>query len=82
MFSITTNPRGAIAGAAALKPPVLWAPQRKTYQITLKNGDQNKIKGAIKTITVTDLQLRSPNQQAPQMVLVERLFIRLGNDTE
>jgi DNA polymerase-3 subunit delta len=39
---------------------------------------QEKIKMAIKILTATDLQLRSANQKAPQMALVERLFIRLA----
>jgi DNA polymerase-3 subunit delta len=39
---------------------------------------QEKLRMAIKILTATDLQLRSANQQAPQMALVERLFIRLA----
>ena len=37
-----------------------------------------KIKTAIKLLTATDLQLRSSNQHAPQIALVERLFIRIA----
>ena len=77
LFSITTDPKGASAGAVALKPPVFGPRKEKLINQAQKWGPE-KIKGAIKTITATDLQLRSPNQQAPQMVLVERLFIRLA----
>jgi len=77
LFSITTDPKGASAGAAALKPPVFGPRKEKLINQAQKWG-REKIKGAIRTITATDLQLRSPNQQAPQMVLVERLFIRLA----
>ena len=77
LFSIATNPKGANAGAAALKPPVFGPRKEKLISQAQKWGPE-KIKGAIKIITETDLQLRSPNQQAPQTALIERLFIRLA----
>ena len=77
LFSIATNPKGANAGATALKPPVFGPRKEKLISQAQKWGPE-KIKGAIKIITATDLQLRSPNQQAPQMALIERLFIRLA----
>ena len=77
LFSIAANPKGASAGAAALKPPVFGPRKEKLINQAQKWGPE-KIKGAIKIITATDLQLRSPNQQAPQMALIERLFIRLA----
>ena len=77
LFSIATNPKGASAGVAAVKPPVFGPRKEKLINQAQKWGPE-KIKGAIKIITETDLQLRSPNQQAPQMALVERLFIRLA----
>ena len=77
LFSIATNPKGASAGAAAVKPPVFGPRKEKLINQAQKWGPE-KIKGAIKIITETDLQLRSANQQAPQMALVERLFIRLA----
>ena len=77
LFSIATNPKGASAGVAAVKPPVFGPRKEKLINQAQKWGPE-KIKGAIKIITETDLQLRSANQQAPQMALVERLFIRLA----
>ena len=77
LFSISANPKGASAGAAALKPPVFGPRKEKLITQAQKWGPE-KIKGAIKIITETDLQLRSQNQQAPQMTLVERLLIRLA----
>ena len=77
LFSIAANPKGASAGGAALKPPVFGPRKEKLINQAQKWGPE-KIKGAIKIITATDLQLRSPNQQAPQMALIERLFIRLA----
>ena len=77
LFSIATNPNGPSAGAAALRPPV-YGPRKESLINQAQTWGPKKIKNAIKNITATDLQLRSPNQQAPQMAIVERLFIRLA----
>ena len=77
LFSIATNPEGANSGATALRPPV-YGPRKESLIKQAQKRGPDKIKGAIKIITATDLQLRSQNQQAPQMALVERLFIRLA----
>jgi len=77
LFSIATNPRGANSGATALRPPV-YGPRKESLIKQAQTWGPDKIKGAIKIITATDLQLRSQNQQAPQMALVARLFIRLA----
>ena len=77
LYSIATNPKGPDTGASALRPPV-YGPRKENLINDAKKWGPEKIKGAIKIITATDLQLRSPNQQAPQMALVERLFIRLA----
>ena len=77
LFSIATNPKGASTGAAALRPPV-YGPRKESLINQAQKWGPEKIKNAIKSITITDLQLRSQNQQAPQMALVERLFIRLA----
>jgi DNA polymerase-3 subunit delta len=77
LFSIATNPKGASTGAAALRPPV-YGPRKESLINQAQKWGPEKIKNAIKSITVTDLQLRSQNQKAPQMALVERLFTRLA----
>ena len=77
LFSIATNPKGASTGAAALRPPV-FGPRKDSLINQAQKWGPEKIKNAIKSITVTDLQLRSQNQLAPQMALVERLLIRLA----
>ena len=77
LFSIATNQKGTSTGAAALRPPV-YGPRKERLINQAQTWGPEKIKSAIKIITATDLQLRSRNQQAPQMALVERLFIRLA----
>ena len=77
LFSIATNPKGPSSGAAALRPPV-YGPRRESLIKQAQKWGPEKLKRAIKIITATDLKLRSKNQQAPQMEIVERLFIRLA----
>jgi DNA polymerase-3 subunit delta len=77
LFSIISNPGGVNAGATALKPPI-YGPRKEALINHAQRWGPIKIKTAIKILTATDLQLRSSNQQAPQMALVERLFIRIA----
>ncbi len=77
LFSIISNPEGINAGATALRPPI-YGPRKLTLINQAQKWGPTKIKTAIKILTATDLQLRSSNQRAPQMALVERLFIRLA----
>ena len=77
LFSIISNPGGANAGATALRPPI-YGPRKEALINQAQKWGPIKIKTAIKILTATDLQLRSSNQQAPQMALVERLFIRIA----
>ena len=77
LFSIISNPGGVNAGATALRPPV-YGPRKEALTNQAQKWGTVKIKTVIKILTATDLQLRSSNQQAPKMVLVERLFIRIA----
>ena len=77
LFSIISNPGGANAGAAALRPPI-YGPRKEALINQAQKWGPIKIKTAIKILTSTDLQLRSSNQQAPQIALVERIFIRIA----
>ena len=77
LFSIISNPGGVNVGAAALRPPI-YGPRKDALIKQAQKWGPKKIKMAIKILITTDLELRSANQQAPQMALVERLFIRLA----
>jgi len=77
LFSIASDPKGPIAGIAALRPPV-YGPRKENLISQAKKWGPEKIKGAIRMTTATDLILRSSGQLAPQMALVERLFIRIA----
>ena len=77
LFSIISNPGGVNAGATALRPPV-YGPRKEALKNQAQKWGPVKIKTIIKILTATDLKLRSSNQQAPKMVLVERLFIRIA----
>ncbi len=77
LYAATTDPRGAATGITRVRPPVL-GPRRKRMLRQCQNWDIHKLEHAIAHITKVDLQLRSPNQNAPTMALVERLLIRLS----
>jgi len=77
LFSIISNPGGVNAGATALRPPI-YGPRKEALINQAQKWGPIKIKTAIKILIATDLQLRSSNQQIPQMALVERLFIRIA----
>ena len=77
LFSIISNPGGVSAGATALRPPV-YGPRKDALIKQAQKWGTTKIKIALKILTDTDLQLRSSNQQAPQIALAERVFIRIA----
>ena len=77
LFSIISNPSGVSLGAAALRPPI-YGPRKEMLINQAQKWGPVKIKNAIKILTATDLKLRSADQQAPQMALVERHLIRIA----
>ena len=77
LFSIISNPSGVSVGAAALRPPI-YGPRKEMLINQAQKWGPVKIKNAIKILTATDLKLRSADQQAPQMALVERHLIRIA----
>jgi len=77
LFSIVSNPGGLSAGATALRPPI-YGPRKEILINQAQKWGHVKIKTAIKILTTTDLQLRSADQKAPQMSLVERHLIRIA----
>ena len=77
LFSIVSNPGGVSAGATALRPPI-YGPRKETLINQAQKWGPVKIKTAIKILTTIDLKLRSADQKAPQMSLVERHLIRIA----
>ena len=77
LFSIVSNPSGVSAGATALRPPI-YGPRKETLINQAQKWGPLKIKTAIKILTTIDLKLRSADQKAPQMSLVERHLIRIA----
>ena len=77
LFSIVSNPSGISAGATALRPPI-YGPRKETLINQAQKWGPLKIKTAIKILTTIDLRLRSADQKAPQMSLVERHLIRIA----
>ena len=77
LFSIVSNPGGISTGATALRPPI-YGPRKETLINQAQKWGPLKIKTAIKILTTIDLKLRSADQKAPQMSLVERHLIRIA----
>jgi DNA polymerase-3 subunit delta len=77
LFSIASDPAGASAGISKLRPPV-FGPRRDRFQRSATRWSLSKSKMALQTLTDLDLQLRSANQHAPALELVERALIRLA----
>ena len=77
LFSIVSNPSGISAGATALRPPI-YGPRKEILINQAQKWGPLKIKTAIKILTTIDLKLRSADQKAPQMSLVERHLIRIA----
>ena len=77
LFSIASNPGGVSAGATAMRPPI-YGPRKEILINQAQKWGPVKIKTAIKILTATDLKIRSADQQAPQMALVERHLIRIA----
>ncbi len=77
LFSIASDPAGASAGISKLRPPI-FGPRRDRFQRNAARWTLSKSKMALQTLTDLDLQLRSANQHAPALELVERSLIRLA----
>lgn len=71
------DPGGPGAGLARLKPPV-FGPRRDAMLRQAQAWGRHRLETAAGLLLETDLMLRSAGQVAPQMALVERLFIRLA----
>lgn len=77
LHSASSHPQGAATGIAAARPPV-FGPRRDRMLRQTQNWGMHKLEAGLQAILSTDMQLRSAGQSAPQMALVERMFIRLA----
>ena len=77
LYTAASDPGGAAAGIARMRPPI-FGPRRDRMLRQASNWGAAKLEQALTGLTDTDLQLRSAGQRAPEMALVERLFLRLA----
>lgn len=77
LYAASCDPGGPAAGITRLRPPV-YGPRRDRMLRQARNWGLSRLERALGMLTDTDLQLRSANQTAPQMAVVERTLIRLS----
>jgi len=77
LHTVSCDPGGPGVGIAKLRPPV-FGPRRDRMQRQARRWGLGRLEQALGMLTDTDLRLRSANQNAPQMALVERTLIRLS----
>lgn len=76
LHAAACDPKGPAAGLARQRPPV-FGPRRDRMIRQAQQWNRDKLETALSWLVDTDLALRSAGQTAPQVALVERLFIRL-----
>lgn len=76
LHQAASDPGGAGAGVAKLKPPV-YGPRRDALLRQAQRFGRHDLEAAIGLLIETDLTLRS-TARAPQLALVERMMIRLS----
>ncbi|MBT0957846.1 DNA polymerase III subunit delta [Alphaproteobacteria bacterium KMM 3653] len=77
LHSAASDPGGAGAGIARARPPV-FGPRRERMLRQCQAWGMHRLEAAMRLITEADLTLRSAGQTAPQMAVMERVFIRLA----
>jgi len=77
LYSVAADPGGVGSGIGNLRPPV-FGPRRDLIQRQASQWGARRLGEALTILTDIDLQLRSANQHAPSLELVERAFIRLA----
>ena len=77
LHSASCDSGGPSSGIAKLRPPV-FGPRRDRMVRQAKRWGLGRLERAMGMLTDTDLQLRSANQTAPQIAVVERTLIRLS----
>ncbi|MEL6701092.1 MAG: DNA polymerase III subunit delta, partial [Pseudomonadota bacterium] len=77
LHAAAADPSGVSQGIARVRPPV-FGPRRDRMQRQAGRLGRDGTEKALATLTETDLTLRSANQTAPQMAVMERALIRLA----
>ncbi len=77
LHSASCDSGGVGSGMAKLRPPV-FGPRRDRMIRQAQRWGLGRLERALGMLTDTDLQLRSANQTAPQMAVVERTLVRLS----
>ncbi|MCY4306529.1 MAG: DNA polymerase III subunit delta [Aestuariivita sp.] len=77
LYLAASDPDGPSTGLKKVTPPV-FGPRQERLLRQIQNWGLVKLEIALKRITSTDLVLRSANQNAPPMALVERMLIQLA----
>ncbi|MEM9785936.1 MAG: DNA polymerase III subunit delta [Pseudomonadota bacterium] len=73
---VASDPGGASAGIAKLRPPV-FGPRRNKMERQANQWGRDRLERALTALTDVDLKLRSADN-APQAALMERTLIRLA----
>jgi DNA polymerase-3 subunit delta len=77
LLLIVGHPHGPSEGISKLRPPA-FGPRRDRLMRQANTWSVGTLKLAVGELTDTDLLLRSANQTAPQMELLERLMVKLA----
>ncbi len=77
LYTAASDPGGAAAGIARMRPPI-FGPRRDRMLRQASSWGAPKLEEALTGLTDTDLKLRSAGQHAPDMALVERMFLRMS----
>ena len=77
LYAAASDPGGAKSGVERLSPPV-FGPRRDRMIGQVQAWGVLKLEHALRVLADTDLLLRSADQRAPQMALMERCLIRLA----
>lgn len=77
LLLIVGHPNGPSEGVSKLRPPA-FGPRRDRLMRQANTWSVGTLKLAVGELTDTDLLLRSANQTAPQMEVLERLMVKLA----
>jgi DNA polymerase-3 subunit delta len=78
LYRAASDPEGPGKGIARLRPPV-WGPRRDRMERQARAWGAERLQAALEVLAETDRTLRSANQTAPQMALMERTLLRLAH---